>query len=648
MNAVGKGRWIGAAYLTVAAGTLAGISSCGTGYAQPAGEDQAAEFPTLTADSEEGTKLFAERCAACHDHARGNIPPAFVLAYKPPEVVIGALTTGKMKPQAVGLTAEQIRAIAIHVTHREPGTTPDPDMSANRCAAGTRAGGLAFADWNGVGKDVRNSRYQAQAGLTPDQARGLILRWVFAYPGGNAYGQPVVVNGVLYLTTAVADVVALDPSTGCTLWTSKMDAPVRTAIFVASAHTDDKTSFGYFGDEKAAVYALDLKSGARAWKTQVDTHPTARIVGSPVLYKGTVYVPVSSMDEGSAYDPNFECCKFRGKLVALNASTGVVKWETFMISQPAVSLGQTNSSGTPMYGPAGAAIWAAPTIDAKRNLVYVSTGNGYNVSEAGDTNAVVALDADTGERRWAVQPVPSDDPYTKCKGGVKSACELPEVKQTEYGQKVPERMEFGSSGVLAHTKDGKDLIIVGQKSGVVYALDPDRKGAVVWQARVGQGGLLGGVMYGPAVDDRAVYISVADRTAKPPHVPGGLTALSLADGRRLWRTDPAHVVCAWGEQDCSGAQPGATTAIPGVVFSGALDGHIRAYSADTGIVVWDFDTGRTFDAVNGVKGHGGAINGYSQIVSGGFLYVNSGSNLMTHPGNILLAFSTRMAAPSVH
>jgi polyvinyl alcohol dehydrogenase (cytochrome) len=300
-----------------------------------------------------------------------------------------------------------------------------------------------------------------------------------------------------------------------------------------------------------------------------------------------------------------------------------------MIERPAVPLGRSNEVGTPLSGPAGAAIWAAPTIDPARNLVYVATGNAYNDAEEGDTNAVVALDLATGQRRWAVQPMPADDPYTACRRSGKGDCEKP----------APERLEFGDSPALAKRADGRDVLVLGQKSGVMYGLDPDDSGKVLWQARVGQGGPLGGVMYGPAVDGPAAYVSVADREATQPFAPGGLTALNLADGRILWRKAAPKPICSWGANDCSGAQPGATTVIPGVVFSGSLDGHIRGYAAAGGKIIWDFNTAQRFNAVNGTQAGGGSVNGYPQIVAGGTLYVNSGGSLLTHPGNVLLAFT---------
>jgi polyvinyl alcohol dehydrogenase (cytochrome) len=257
----------------------------------------------------------------------------------------------------------------------------------------------------------------------------LKLKWAFAYPGGAAYGQPMAAGGILFVPSATGRVFALDAASGCTYWSWKADGAVRTAISVGLS-PESGSATAYFGDEKGAVYALDTDRGRLLWKTQADDDPLARITGSPVFYKGTVYVPVSSMGEGTEWDRTHPCCTFRGSVVALDGATGRLRWKTYMIPQPAAPLGRANEAGTPLFGPAGAAIWAAPTIDAKRGLVCVATGNAYNDAEAGDTNAVVALDLATGKRVWAVQPMPADDPFTVCKTSGRSDCEKP----------VPERM----------------------------------------------------------------------------------------------------------------------------------------------------------------------------------------------------------------
>ena len=586
-------------------------------------------IPSAQLDSARGAALFAEHCAMCHEHPSGNIPPVFVLNYKSPEQIVDALAKGPMRQQAAGLSAQDVRELAIHLAHRAPGASHDPDPEANRCAQPAGPISLGTSSWNGVGANPANTRYQNDPGFAVADVSRLAIQWTFAYPGGAAYGAPVIVGNRLFVTTATGRIVSLDAKTGCTHWSWQADAPIRAAVSVGFPPASGSNPAAYFGDEKGFVYAVDAESGRPLWKTKVDAHPLVRITGSPTLFGDTLYVPVSAMDEGAEWDRSHPCCTFRGSVVALDAATGRIRWKTYMVPRPAVPLGRGNEAGTPLFGPAGAAIWSAPTLDPRRHLVYVATGNAYNEVEEGDTNAVVALDMATGERRWAVQPLPKDDPYTICR----------HAKRTDCARPAPEYLEFGDSPVLRDLSNGRSVLVVGQKSGVVYALDPDQDGRELWQARIGEGGPLGGVMYGAAADRSAVYVSVADRDAKPPFSPGGLSALSLEDGRLLWHASAPSPTCAWGKDDCSAAQPAAVAAIPGVVFSGSLDGHIRGFSTADGRMVWDSDTARTFDAVNGVKATGGSVNGYSEVVANGILYVISGGSLLTHPGNVLIAFS---------
>src|SRR5262249_37223114 len=132
----------------------------------------------------------------------------------------------------------------------------------------------------------------------------------------------------------------------------------------------------YFGDQKSNVAAVDAETGALLWKTKVEDHPLSRITGSPILYRDRLYVPVSSIEETTGRDAKYECCKFRGSLVALDAYTGKVLWKSFTVQEEPRPFKQ-NSAGTQMFGPAGGAIWSAPTIDLKRKLIYVATGNSY-------------------------------------------------------------------------------------------------------------------------------------------------------------------------------------------------------------------------------------------------------------------------------
>jgi polyvinyl alcohol dehydrogenase (cytochrome) len=197
-------------------------------------------------------------------------------------------------------------------------------------------------------------------------------------------------------------------------------------------------------------------------------------------------------------------------------------------------------------------------------------------------------------------------------------------------------VDIGASTVLRSLPGGKDILLVGQKSGVMFGLDPDRKGEIVWQKQVSKGGANGGIQWGIAADQNNVYAPISDIFPGPG---GGLFALQIATGEKIWYAPPAQPACK-GKRGCSAAQLAAASLIPGVVFSGSMDGHLRAHATADGAVIWDLDTVRDFDTVNGVKAHGGSMNMAGPAIADGMVFVNSGYNVMIGmPGNVLLALS---------
>jgi len=337
-----------------------------------------------------------------------------------------------------------------------------------------------------------------------------------------------------------------------------------------------------------------------------------------------VYVGVSSYEESQGADPMYPCCTFRGSVSAFDAVTGAVVWRTSLIPDPPQRRG-TSTAGVPLWGPSGSAIWSAPTIDAGRRRLYVATGNAYSGPPVPSSNAVIALDLVSGAIAWTRQVSPGDIYVSNCRAGNPNC---PEVNGPD--------VDFGSPPMLARTAPGRDLLVIGQKSGVGYALDPDKEGAIVWQYRAGQGGLLGGIEWGSAVDGERAYFAVSDVTTAKP---GGLHAVSLATGTAAWTAPPPPVACAAG-RGCTAAQSAALTVIPGVVFSGSFDGALRAYSTTTGNVIWSFDTNKTFTAVNGVAASGASIGGPGPAIAGGMLFVSSGyGSFLGRPGNVLLGFT---------
>ena len=385
------------------------------------------------------------------------------------------------------------------------------------------------------------------------------------------------------------------------------------------------------------VHAVDLLTGELRWTTTIEDHPASRITGAPALHDGRLYVPVASLEELSAADPRYECCTFRGSVVALDAATGERIWKTYVIRESPQPT-RTNSAGTQNHGPSGAGVWSAPTLDPARNLLYVATGDAYSDPAAVESDAIVALTMDTGEIQWVRQTTPGDAFTIACVGA--GLFGLPGSDNPIMRANCPESegpdFDYGSSPILI-TRNGDDLLLSGQKSGVMYGIRPE-DGEIVWETRVSDGGLIGGIEWGFATDGNDVFVSISDTIEKPPGEAGGVTALRVDDGEVVWHAPPVQDTCG-GREGCHTGQPAAMTLIPGVAFAGSLDGHLRAHATDTGQMIWDFDTAAQFRTVNGVEGRGGSINGPGPTVVDGMVYVVSGyGSFGFMPGNVLLAF----------
>jgi|GEM_PF-19147 len=570
----------------------------------------------------DGGALFKTRCAACHsgiENSRAPVPD--VLKTRTPDAILTALVTGSMRVQGSRLSGLERRAIAEFLT----GKTIGGDVTG---AAAGRCSGVApkFAEtsaptWNGWGAGVENTRFQpaAQAELSAGAIPQLRMKWAFGFPDATvAWAQPAVAGGRVFVGSQNGTVYSLDAHTGCVYWTFSALGGVRTAISVGGGLI-------YFGDTSANAYALDAATGKKVWMTHVDDHPLARITGSPALFDGRLYVPMSSYEEAQGADPDYGCCTFRGNVTALDVKTGAIVWKTYTIADKAVPRGKS-STGVTLYGPSGAAIWSAPTIDAKRGVLYVGTGNTYSDPPQATSDAIVAMDLKTGAIRWSKQATPNDTFISACRTGSTNP-NCPATNGPDF--------DFGHAPILTSV-GGRDMIVAGQKSGVGFALDPDKQGEIIWQYRAGQGGALGGLEWGSAVDGEQAYFAVSDITRPQP---GGMHAVRLANGERAWMTPAPTPKCGPPGRGCNAAQSAAITAIPGIVFSGSNDGALRAYSTKDGAIVWEFDTNRDFETVNKVAAKGGSMQGPGAVVAGGMLFANAGYGAFGgRPGNVLLAF----------
>ncbi len=444
--------------------------------------------------------------------------------------------------------------------------------------------------WNGWA-DAANTRFQnaKAAGLTSQTTPRLKLKWAFGFPGvANAEGTPTVVGGRVFVGDANGVVYSLDAHTGCTWWTFTAAGGVRNSPVVDTAV--------YFGDLKGNVYALDLANGHQLWKTRVDDHPMAVITGSPKLAAGRLYVPVSGRDESmAATNPAYECCTFRGSVVALDAATGKKVWQAYTVRDEPKGHRARTPKGTKTWGPSGAVPWSSPTLDLQKNAIYIGTGVNYSNPTTDTSDAILAFDMDSGRLLWSRQFNGGDAYNFACGAADKTNCPLYPFIDSD----------LGNSGMLRSLGAGTRILVTSDKSGMVYGIDPDHEGKLLWKLKIAAGGVNGGTMWGGAADNRGVaYIGISDFTAGKPEVGGGLVALQMATGEKLWMTPAPKPACA-AIRGCSAAQPAPVTVIPGVAFLGSWDGHIRAYETNAGKIIWDFDTAQDFDAVNAVKTHGG-------------------------------------------
>ena len=590
----------------------------------------------MVAAAPSGEEVFKQRCAGCHEANNPRIPRVAVLHRMPAAQILRTLNWGVMGNVAYTMTIAEREAVASYLgTHDAPTPVPPTAFCADRTVRFAADSKKSQPEWNGWSPSSNNARYQSaqDAGLTIDGVQGLKLKWAFAYDGDTtAFAQPTILDGNLFTGSAGGVIYALDAKTGCTRWTYSAKGPVRSSILGV------RNGKGYsllFGDQIGWFYSLDATTGKELWKKKVDEHDAARLTGSPVEYEGTVFVPVASWEENRANAADYPCCTFRGGVAALRVRDGTTVWRMYTVDVPK----QTGAS----WGPSGAPVWSTPTLDTARGLLYVTTGDNYSPPATATSDAVIALELKTGKIAWSRQFTMADIFSGKCAG------------KAECGPDF----DFGSSAILVHLGNAqagnRDLLLAGQKSGVVYALDPARKGEILWQIRIGKGSTNGGVQWGMAADGRNVYAAISDlaraavksndpanlRTSNlDPNVGGGLFAIRIADGIKMWNAEPEHT-CPENRAGCSPAQPAAVTATPGIVFSGSVDGHMRAYSSEDGSILWDFDTAREYSTVNGVKGRGGSIDGPGAVVVGGMVYVNSGySRQNGTPGNVLLAFGS--------
>ncbi len=580
--------------------------------------------------------LYDTHCAVCHDGGLVEAPTRAALELLDANTIYASMTTGVMREQARMLTSYDKEYIATWLG------AAATDAARRAAPAPLCAGALELVDgpgWTRWGQDVGGARFQATdaAGIDAITVSSLRLKWAFAFPGAaRARSQPAVTPTALFTGSQDGTVYALDPDTACVWWRFFADAEVRTAPLV-EAGPDGTPKTIYFGDFNATLYAVDARTGEERWRLSMrDEHPVATITGSPALHDGRLYVPLSSAEVVSAYSPDYPCCTFRGSVTAVNAQTGAVEWRFYTVPDPRPT--HLNDAGVQSYGPSGVPVWSAPTLDAERGLLYVGTGQNYSSPATELSSAVLALRLDDGALAWVFQPEPGDAWNGAC-GTTNVNC--PQEDGPDF--------DFGAAPMLVSSPGQDDILIAGQKSGLVFGLDPDT-GAQVWRARAGKGGFNGGVHWGMATDGTRAFVGVADtpgiKFATGPARPG-VQVFDARTGALMWERQE-EPRCTEPERQCMAAMSAPLTLTPDLVFAGSLNGVLHAYRAADGAPLWRYDTLRDFDTVNGAPGRGGAIDSAGPVVAGGRLFVNSGYDKFGNlPGNVLLAFEIAQSPDAV-
>src|SRR6266446_5826809 len=413
-----------------------------------------------------GETIYRERCASCHELADPRIPPREALQKMPAARILKTLDFGAMMSIAYPLRRTEREAVAGYLG--VPDRNAAPQATAFCADRSVKLDSRTNSQWNGWSPTTANTRFQSAdaAGLPPDRLSRLKLKWAFGFDGDiSAFAQPTILGGYLFVGSAGGVIHALSVENGCTKWLFQAEGPVRSAILAVPLGQRHAL---LFGDQNGWFYALQAETGRLLWKKKIEDHEAARLTGAPVAFNGNVFVPAASWEETRSQDPDYPCCTFRGSIVALRIRDGGLLWKSYTIREVPKQTGK-NARGTPQLGPSGAGVWASPTIDARRGLMYIATGDNYSSPATETSDAVMALDLRTGRAVWSKQVQPGDVWSSSC--SQRNDCPGPDY-------------DFGSSAMMVTLPGGRDLLLAGQKSGMVYALDPERKGETVWKVQI--------------------------------------------------------------------------------------------------------------------------------------------------------------------
>ncbi|MGH1371302.1 MAG: PQQ-binding-like beta-propeller repeat protein [Cellvibrionaceae bacterium] len=598
-----------------------------------------------------GKQIFDQHCAACHDNTASKAPRREALAAVSFENIMLSLEFGRMQPQAAGLNKLQKAAVSKYLAGDKQ--VDESWIQASSCDnTEINLTEVLSGNW---GLSSGNRRYlpSEKSGITPDNVESLKLKWSFAYPQvSDARSQPVMTKDTVFVGSKSGNVFALDKNSGCIKWRYKADSSVRSALVLGQ---QAQQSLLFFGDTLSTTYALNAANGELVWKQSLSLFPTSVITGSPAFYDGSLYVPISSYEIAAAGMAQYPCCRSHGAVVALDAESGEQRWVWH--GTPNATLQEKDDKGRMRFGPSGVSVWSTPTVDAKRGLLYFGTAENLSRPATDTSDAVVAVGLEDGKLRWKYQGL-KDDVWNS--GCLSQGFNCPENPGPDF--------DFGASIILTQNAAGDDILLAGQKSGAVFAFDPDgyqgQEGKLLWKNTDTLNTVYSpnpGVHWGMAVEGQRLFVPIADSERPfPGYTPRpGLYAIDINTGKNLW-SSPVKRSCELSgklsenyglkamrektgeaESDCSFhfSFSAAATATDGLVFVGGLDGILRAYNSITGEVVWQTETAKAFAGVNGIAGKGGSIDVDGAVIGDGTLVIHSGYSMFGQlPGNVLLSY----------
>ena len=574
-----------------------------------------------------GKQLTENNCVACHEDKSLNLASIETMALGTQRELVAVMTEGKMQEQAKHLSEVEINKIATYISSTEQ--TSLLKCSRQLVESDLRPG----SNWTSKGNGPLNKRYQKNTNINSSNIKNLKLKWSFRLKGWDARSQPIAI-GNLILAATKDTLYALDSDTGCAFWTFKSPSAFR----VSPAYGKEAGLFVFAVDQELITYKLDLLEGKLVWKTQLPRESEWNLSsGSISITNSHLIIPISTVETIAPLNPMYECCTTSGGIAKVDIQTGELIWY-HRIEKPAELVGKVRVTRTKKYAPSGSAVWNTPGIDLTRNLVFFGTGQSLQSPASEFSDAIIALDLNTGERAWSTQTLAGD--------AFNMACVLPIARQWGCPVENGPDFDFGASVIKSFTSNKEEIYLAGQKSGWAFGMKPSN-GEIIWKNRIGMGGVLGGIHTGMATDDKRLYVANSDRASlrkydwdpKP-----GVYALNIDTGEIIW-TFPLDDDCKKrnevtdGNGNCFKGFSAPPSVGSDVVFAGALDGRLYGIGKETGKYLWEFDTLQFFQTVDGTKAFGGSMDIAGPVITKDQLIVVSGYG--THgqfPGNVLLVF----------